>query len=111
MFGVHRRPDAVFVANDHMTIAAMDVLRFELGLRVPQDVSVVSYDDAPQAAWPSYGLTVIRQPTDAMVVAVVDILMGRIEDAEAAPRRVVLPGQLVVRSSARIPEGWTDEGI
>ena len=111
MFGVRRRPDAVFVANDHMTIAAMDVLRFELGLRVPQEVSVVSYDDAPQAAWPSYGLTVIRQPTDAMVVAVADILMARIEDAAAAPRRIVLPGQLVVRGSARIPQGWTDEGI
>ncbi len=111
MFGVRRRPDAVFVANDHMTIAAMDVLRFELGLRVPGDVSVVSYDDAPQAAWPSYALTVIRQPTDAMVAAVTDILMARIEDAAAAPRRVVLPGRLVVRSSARVPKGWTGERV
>ena len=109
MFGPRPgRPDAVFVANDHMTIAAMDVLRFELGLRVPQDVSVVSYDDAPQAAWPSYGLTVIRQPTEAMVTAVADILTAHI-DQGAAPRRVVLPGRLVVRSSARIPEGWPED--
>ena len=111
MFGRRQRPDAVFVANDHMAIAAMDVLRFELGLRVPQDVSLVSYDDAPQAAWPSYGLTVIRQPTDDMVTSVVDILMTQIDEGAAAPRRVVLPGRLVVRSSARVPQGWTDEGI
>lgn len=112
MFGKpRRRPDAVFVANDHMAIAAMDVLRFELGLLVPQHVSVVSYDDAPQAAWPSYALTGIRQPTAAMVAAVTDMLLARIADPEAAPRRVVLPGELIVRSSARVPEGWSDERI
>ena len=112
MFGTRRRrPDAVFVANDHMAIAAMDVLRFELGLCVPGDVSLVSYDDAPQAAWPSYALTVIRQPTDEMVASVVDTLMTQIDGDAAVPRRVVLPGRLVVRNSARVPDGWTDEGI
>ncbi|NDF20264.1 MAG: LacI family DNA-binding transcriptional regulator, partial [Betaproteobacteria bacterium] len=39
------RPDAVFVASDHMAFAVMDTLRFELGLRVPDDVSVVGFDD------------------------------------------------------------------
>ncbi len=111
MFGKRRRPDAVFVANDHMAIPAMDVLRADFGLRVPEDVSVVSYDDSPPAAWASYGLTGIRQPTNAMVAAVVDILMARIEDADAPPRRVVLPGELVVRQSARVPEGWVNEGL
>jgi LacI family transcriptional regulator len=111
MFARRRQPDAVFVANDHMAIAAMDVLRAELGLRVPEDVSVVSYDDSPPAAWASYGLTGIRQPTEAMVAEVVDILMTRIEDPDALPRRVVLPGELVVRRSARIPQGWKNEGL
>ena len=104
------RPDAVFVANDHMAIAAMDVLRYGLGLRVPEDVSLVSYDGAPQAAWPSYGLTVIRQPTEAMVAATVSTLLARIERRASRPRRVVLPGSLVVRTSARVPQGWSDEG-
>jgi DNA-binding LacI/PurR family transcriptional regulator len=108
MFRARRgRPDAVFVANDHMAIPTMDVLRFELGLRVPEDVSVVSYDDAPQAAWPTYSLTGIRQPTGAMVDALVDLLLARIEDSSGAPRQVMLPGELVVRRSARIPEGWS----
>jgi DNA-binding LacI/PurR family transcriptional regulator len=103
------RPDAVFVANDHMAIAAMDVLRFELGLRVPEDVSVVSYDDVPQAAWPSYALTTIRQPTDSMVRAVVEALMAAIEEDDPAPRRVSFPGPLILRRSARAPEGWPQE--
>ena len=72
-------PDAVFVANDHMAIAAMDVLRYELGLRVPEEVSVVSFDDVPQAAWPSYGLTTVRQSAARMVEATVEALMARIE--------------------------------
>ena len=111
MFRQRKKPDAVFVANDHMAIAAMDVIRFELGLRVPQDVSVVSYDDAPQAAWPSYALTSIRQPTEAMVEAVVEALLSRIERDEPEPRRVTLPGRLIVRTSARVPQGWADAGV
>lgn len=98
-----RRPDAVFVANDHMAIAAMDVIRFELGLRIPEDVSVVSYDDVPQAAWPSYDLTTVRQPTDRMVAAVVEALLALVEEEDPVPRRVTLPGTLVVRGSARGP--------
>src|SRR5690606_35742421 len=39
------RPDAIFVANDHMAVAVMDVARHELGLKVPEDVSIVGYDD------------------------------------------------------------------
>ena len=79
------RPDAVFVANDHMAIAAMDVLRYELGLRVPEEVSVVSFDDVPQAAWPSYGLTTVRQSAARMVQATVEALMARIEAGDEGP--------------------------
>ena len=111
MFGARNKPDAVFVANDHMAIAAMDVIRFELKLRVPDDVSVVSYDDAPQAAWPTYALTSIRQPTEAMVASVVGALLARIERDEPEPHRVKLPGRLIVRGSARIPEGWPDARV
>ena len=46
-----QRPDAVFVANDHMAIAVMDTLRIELGLRIPQDVSVVGFDNVKQSEW------------------------------------------------------------
>lgn len=101
-----KRPDAVFVANDHMAIAAMEVLRYELGLRVPEEVSVVSFDDVPQAAWPSYGLTTVRQSAARMVEATAEALMARIEAGDETPRRIEIEGTLIVRTSARIPEGY-----
>ncbi|MEM8788811.1 MAG: LacI family DNA-binding transcriptional regulator [Pseudomonadota bacterium] len=95
------RPDAVFVANDHMAFAVMDVLRAELGLRIPQDVAVAGFDDTPPAAWAAYDLTTYRQPADAMVAETVTTLMAAIEDGATAPRRVALQGALVCRGSTR----------
>ena len=100
------RPDAVFVANDHMAFAVMDVLRSELGLNVPNDVSVIGYDDVPVAAWPAYSLTTVRQPANRMVAHTVEIILDKIDNANVEPRQVRIDGPLIVRGSARIPEGW-----
>ena len=111
MFGEATRPDAVFVANDHMAFAVMDVIRFELGLSVPGDVSVVGYDDVPPAAWPAYDLTTLRQRANRMVEETVAALMAQIEAPDAArPRQVAIEGPLVVRGSARLPEGYERTG-
>jgi len=104
MFGRSDRPDALFVGNDHMALAVMDVLRFELGLRIPDDVSVVGFDDVPMAAWPTYDLTTLRQPVNRMVEATVDAVISRVEGA-TEPRSVVIPGPLILRGSARRPKG------
>lgn len=96
------RPDAVFVGNDHMAFAVMDALRFDLGLSVPGDVSVVGYDDVPLAAWPAYDLTTIRQPVRRMVDATVDALIAQIE-GDGEPRKLRIDGPLIVRGSARLP--------
>ena len=106
IFGAPDRPDAVFVGNDHMAFAVMDTLRFELGLSVPGDVSVVGYDDVPIAAWPAYDLTTIRQPVNRMADATVEALMARIE-GDGAPRHIRIPGPLKIRGSARKPKGFT----
>jgi len=111
MFATDDPPDAVFVANDYMAMAVMDTLRFELGLNVPKDVSVVGYDDVTIAAWPAYDLTTVRQPANRMVAETVDILLSKIEHPDAEPRRVEIDGPLILRGSARIPKGWTNEGI
>ncbi|MEM7489050.1 MAG: LacI family DNA-binding transcriptional regulator [Pseudomonadota bacterium] len=100
-------PDAIFVANDHMALAVMDTLRHDLGVDVPGEVSVVGYDDVPMAAWPAYDLTTLRQPTRRMVEATVTQLMAQIEGPVTPTRRLEIDGPLVVRSSARIPYGWT----
>lgn len=107
MFSTPDRPDAVFVTNDHMAFAVMDVLRFELGLSVPQDVSVVGYDDVTLSHWPSYDLTTVRQPANRMAAETVRILMDRLNTGHNSPQSVALDGPLITRSSARKPQGWT----
>ena len=99
-------PDAVFVANDHMALAVMDTLRYEIGLKIPQDVSVIGYDDVPASAWPPYDLTTVRQPVNKMVQETVEILIEKINNTEIEPRRVKIDGPLIIRGSARLPEGW-----
>jgi LacI family transcriptional regulator len=103
MFSVDERPDAVFVCNDHMAFAVMDVLRDEMGLRIPEDVAVVGYDDVPAAAWGAYKLTTVRQPANRMVEETITTLLTQIERADAPPRRLSLDGPLVVRSTSIKP--------
>jgi DNA-binding LacI/PurR family transcriptional regulator len=96
------RPDAVFVASDHMAFGVMDVLRFELGLRIPQDVSVVGFDNVPQASWGSYRLTTVEQPVEPMIEATVGLLQKYLRDDHTPQsENVVVPGQLVLRESVR----------
>ena len=106
-----KRPDAVFVANDHMAFAVLDVLRFELNMRVPEDVSVIGYDDVPPAAWLSYDLTTVRQRANLMVEGTVSALLDHIENpATAVPRRVEIDGPLIIRGSTRLPGARAEKG-
>ncbi|MDC1507582.1 substrate-binding domain-containing protein, partial [Oceanospirillaceae bacterium] len=99
-------PDAVFVANDHMAFAVMDTLRFELGFNIPKDVSLISYDDVPAAAWPAYNLTTVRQRVNQMVQETVRILMEQIAGNSLQSQRISIGSPIIVRGTARIPKGW-----
>ncbi|WP_298982585.1 LacI family DNA-binding transcriptional regulator [uncultured Roseibium sp.] len=111
MFKGGDRPDAVFVGNDHMAFAVMDVLRFELKLDVPGDVSVVGYDDVPLSSWSAYDLTTLRQPSNRMVEATVSTLLGWIEEGSKDVQKIKIDGPLMIRGSARVPEGWPNERL
>jgi len=108
MFKKARIPDAVFVGNDHMAMAVMECIRYEFKLRVPEDVSIVGYDDVELASWPSFSITTIRQPSNQMVSETVTTLMNNIERGETEPRRVEIEGPLMIRRSAKIPSGWNN---
>lgn len=97
-------PDAVFVANDHMALAVMDTLRFELGLSIPEDVSIVGYDDVPASSWPSYNLTTLKQQADVMVNETIRILLQQIEGASSLSQKIAIGSPLVIRGSARLPK-------
>lgn len=92
-----RRPTAIFASNDDMAAATIGVAH-RRGLRVPQDLSVVGFDDSPLATsvWPE--LTTVHQPIAAMAEAALDLLLQRREQAEE-----VLPHELIVRESAGPP--------
>lgn len=93
----------VFAANDLMALAAIEVLR-ATGIRVPEDVSVVGYDDTPLAALVRPALTAVRQPVYRMgwVAAerLATVLSG---DASPAPTKVVLDVELMVRQTSAPP--------
>jgi DNA-binding LacI/PurR family transcriptional regulator len=98
----NERPDAVFVANDHMAFVVMDILRHDLGLRVPADISVVGYDDVPPAAWRSYDLTTVRQRANLMVEQTVATILDHIEHPnQMSPKKIQIDSPLIIRSSTR----------
>ena len=96
------RPDvtAVFVANDHMAAGVLRAMR-EHGRDVPGDVSVVGFDDAPEAEFQTVPLTTVRQDfgelTRHAVAQLVDAFAGQPRDADAGP--LCIPARLVVRAS------------
>lgn len=97
-------PDAIFVGNDHMAFAVLDTLRQDLGLRVPDDVAVIGYDDVPLAAWAAYDLTTLRQPVNRMVDATVATLLARIDDPTTASRRIEIQSPLILRGTTKGPK-------
>jgi DNA-binding LacI/PurR family transcriptional regulator len=93
------RPDAVFFASDVMAFGGIDAAR-ELGVGVPNDVSIVGYDDVPLAALPSYGLTTIRQPVREMAQAAMEILgLAGERSGRSSPETRIIRGTLITRSS------------
>jgi DNA-binding LacI/PurR family transcriptional regulator len=91
--------DGVFVASDLMAVGALLALR-AAGRRVPQDVGVVGFDDAPVAATLDPPLTTVRQPVEAMSRAIVDLLLRRIEGLASEDEHVLCETTLIRRSSA-----------
>ena len=97
-------PDAIFVGNDHMAFAVIDTIRF-LGFTIPNDVSIIGYDDVPLAAWAAYDLTTVRQPVNRMVEAAVTTLLNQIEGDETYLQTIEIEGPLIQRGSSRPAKG------
>ncbi|SFV31825.1 DNA-binding transcriptional regulator, LacI/PurR family [Devosia crocina] len=74
LFGRSDGPDGVFCVTDLLALGFMDAARQEFGLRIPDDVCVVGFDDIEQGGWESYRLTTFAQPLAAMADHAVDLL-------------------------------------
>ena len=96
------RPDCVFCANDQLAFGVIDACRYELGLRVPEDIAVAGFDDIPEAERPSYSLTTVRQPTTHMARQAIQLLVQRIAHPSRSAQHTAIRGELVSRASAPI---------
>lgn len=96
------RPTAVFAANN---LLAEGVWReaAELGMRIPEDLSLVSFDDAPWMSMVTPGITAVAQDVVALGETAVELLLERLAEPGAPARKVLLPAQVVPRGSTGPP--------
>src|SRR5205814_546558 len=99
-------PTALFACSDQMALGAIDTAR-ELGMTIPDDLSVVGFDDVPEAEWSTPGLTTVKQPIAEMGEAAFRILLrmraARDAGQQTSIQREQLATQLVVRNSTAPP--------
>jgi DNA-binding LacI/PurR family transcriptional regulator len=91
-------PTAVIAANDECALGVLDSM-LRAGVNVPDDISVVGYDDSRIARLPFINLTTVRQDAATMADAAVKAAAERLDGGRQDPRNVVLPAKLVVRST------------
>lgn len=98
LISMRGRPSAVFAANDVIAMGALNAAR-GLGVKVPDDVTLVGFDDIGMAGWELFALTTVRQDLARMTEIATELLIARIADPDRPLRRVVLPAQLVLRAT------------
>ena len=92
------KPDAVFAASDTMAIGAIRFAR-EMGLRVPEDLAVIGFDDLPIASLSDFQLTTVRQPIVQFGAKAVETLIDLIENGIKPSRRIIMDTELIIRDS------------
>jgi LacI family transcriptional regulator len=92
------RPDAIFAANNFIGLGVLEALRV-VGLRVPDDVAVVCFDDISQYTSSPPFLTTVVQPAQQMGRVAANLLLDRLAGPDREPREIVLPTELIIRTS------------
>jgi LacI family transcriptional regulator len=92
------RPTALIVINDLLAIGAIRAAN-DLGLRVPKDVSIASFDDLPISSYVVPRLTTVRRDNKAIGRAMTKLLLERLKNPKRPPQRLELPTELMIRES------------
>ena len=92
------RPQAVFTSNDAMAVGAYHAL-YQAGLRIPEDMAIMGYDDIELARYMTPPLTTIHQPKDELGELAIDTLIHRLKTPGASQQRLVLTPELIERQS------------
>jgi LacI family transcriptional regulator len=93
---------AIIIANDQMALGAMRALQ-ERGIRIPEDVSIIGFDDIPEAAFFNPPLTTVRQDFDQLGQLGIAFLLELIQNESTAPEQRCIPPQLIERASTAAP--------
>lgn len=113
----HKRPSAIFAANDQTAIGVMDVAE-QYGVRIPDDITLIGFDDMPMTAFSKPGLTTIRQPHREMGALACELLLSLVDpkkypftqdsdtfsepgERDSKSLRILLPTKLIVRESCK----------
>ena len=101
MFSSSNTPTAIFAASDEM---AQEVLGFarEKGIDVPQDLSVIGFDDNPHCVHDGFSLTTVRQPLGKMAYTAVDILKDLVDEKNTSIRKIILAPEIIIRDTVNL---------
>ena len=99
LFRLHGGADAIFAVNDESAFGALDALRYDLNLRVPEDIKVIGFDDILQASWRSYNLTTVKVDLNERVQALVRLILRRLKSPTAPGLTERIETRLVVRGT------------
>lgn len=103
--GVHKlvalidRSPGVFCLSDTVALGLLDTLRNKHSIRIPEQLSLIGYDDIPQASWAFADLTTIMQSVEEFARVTVDVLKQRIKSPDAEPRNEIIDVKLVSRGT------------
>ena len=98
LMSLPERPTAIFATSDMITLGALQAL-YEEGLRIPEDISVIMFDDVDFAPYLRCPLTAVRQPKEMMGELGVKLLIDELKGHAGNGKRITLKPKLVVRDS------------
>lgn len=93
-------PDALFCGDDVIAVGAMDAVA-EAGVKIPDDIGIIGFNDMEMSGWRCIDLTTIRQPVHNIIAASVDLIISLIHSPDSTPETRLLPCEVVQRSTLR----------
>jgi len=103
LLSLDKKPTAIFAANDMMALGAIYAIQ-DAGLKIPEDIAIVGYDDRDFSAWIRPALTTIRMPSYEMGQAAARLLLKQFSGEELLEDATQVPGKLIIRQSCGAPE-------
>ncbi len=95
--------EAVFCGDDLICMGAMDEAR-QSGLRIPEDIGVLGFNDMAMAQWSAYDLTTIHQPTRDIIKSSIELIVALVEEPDRATETRIFPCTVVERGTLRAPD-------